>query len=111
MWASPEVGFSSVVKTFIVVLLPAPFGPRNPNTFPYSTLNEMPSSATFLCAYSFLKLETDIQYFLSTFSLKMLLYVKDWSLYEVILVSPATNMERLFYKTVFSGCIVNCSAC
>ncbi len=32
-----------VVSIFIVVVLPAPLGPRKPNTFPYSKLNEIPS--------------------------------------------------------------------
>ena len=30
----------------IVVVLPAPLPPRNPNTSPGATLNEIPSSAT-----------------------------------------------------------------
>jgi hypothetical protein len=45
----PEDGLMRVVRTFIVVVLPAPFGPRNPNTFPYFMLNETPFIAwTFL---------------------------------------------------------------
>ena len=43
--ATPEVGFKSVVSIIIVVLLPAPFGPRNPKISPSSTLSEMLSTA------------------------------------------------------------------
>ena len=43
--ARPEVGFRRVVKIIIVVLLPAPFGPRNPNISPSSTVKEIPSTA------------------------------------------------------------------
>jgi len=31
---------------FIVVVFPAPFGPRNPKTSPFCTVNEIPSTAT-----------------------------------------------------------------
>ena len=37
MNASPELGFSRPVIIFIVVVFPAPFGPRNPNISPFST--------------------------------------------------------------------------
>ena len=43
--ASPSSGRLRVVRTFTVVDLPAPFGPRRPKTVPASTLNERPSSA------------------------------------------------------------------
>ena len=43
--AVPAVFCSSVVRTLIVVLFPAPFGPRNPNTAPRSTWKEIPSTA------------------------------------------------------------------
>ena len=42
---SPEVGLASVVRTLMVVLLPAPFGPRKPKNSPFSTWNEIPSTA------------------------------------------------------------------
>jgi hypothetical protein len=43
----PEVGCKIPVRIFIVVVLPAPFGPKNPNTFPCSISKEI-SSITFL---------------------------------------------------------------
>ena len=43
--ALPDVGLSRVVRIIIVVLLPAPLGPRNPNISPSSTSNVMPSTA------------------------------------------------------------------
>jgi len=44
--ADPEVGSISVPSIRTVVVLPAPFGPRNPNTSPYPTSNETSSTAT-----------------------------------------------------------------
>lgn len=41
----PFVAVSSVVSIFIVVVFPAPFGPRNANIFPFSTENDMLSTA------------------------------------------------------------------
>src|SRR4249919_688361 len=43
--ALPPVGCMSVHSTEIVVVLPAPLGPRKPNSSPGSTENEMPSTA------------------------------------------------------------------
>src|SRR6266567_2461081 len=45
MIAVPEVGARKPVIIFIVVDLPAPFGPRKPNTSPRGTVNEMSSTA------------------------------------------------------------------
>src|SRR3954470_14535426 len=44
--ALPLVGFASVHSMLIVVVLPAPFGPRNPNTSPASTLKRTPLTAS-----------------------------------------------------------------
>ena len=44
--ASPEVGGSSVHSIRTVVVLPAPFGPRNPNTSPERTVKSMPRTAS-----------------------------------------------------------------
>jgi hypothetical protein len=44
--ALPEVGARKPASIFIVVDLPAPFGPRKPSTWPGSTLKLMPSTAT-----------------------------------------------------------------
>src|ERR1700704_3401640 len=44
--AVPAVGARNPVIIFIVVDLPAPFGPRNPNTSPAGTLNDTLSTAT-----------------------------------------------------------------
>src|SRR5436853_4611366 len=43
--AYPSVGRSSVQSIPMVVDLPAPFGPRKPNTSPVPTSNETPSTA------------------------------------------------------------------
>src|SRR6185312_17562145 len=37
---------SSVISILIVVVLPAPFGPRRPNSSPRSTANETPRTAS-----------------------------------------------------------------
>ena len=39
----------------IVVDLPAPFGPRNPSTSPFSTVNETPFTALF-CPKNFFEI-------------------------------------------------------
>ncbi len=44
--ADPELGEISVPSVLTVVVLPAPFGPRKPNTSPYATSNETSSKAT-----------------------------------------------------------------
>src|SRR5687767_10052891 len=43
--ASPDVGASRPFSILIVVVLPAPFGPRKPNTSPVRTLKLTPSTA------------------------------------------------------------------
>ena len=43
--ATPAVSRTRVVSTPIVVVLPAPFGPRSPKTSPRSTVKETPSTA------------------------------------------------------------------
>jgi hypothetical protein len=43
--ADPDVGVISVPSIRTVVVLPAPFGPRNPNTSPLPTLNDTSSTA------------------------------------------------------------------
>src|SRR3954465_9477741 len=47
MVTSPSVGGMKPVIMRMVVLLPAPFGPRKPNTSPFSTVKETPLTATF----------------------------------------------------------------
>src|SRR3989442_2337742 len=44
--ASPEVGRSSVQRMLIVVVLPAPLGPRKPKTSPCSTARSIPRTAS-----------------------------------------------------------------
>ncbi len=44
--AAPAVGFASVQSMLIVVLLPAPLGPRKPNTSPGGTVKETPLTAS-----------------------------------------------------------------
>ena len=43
--AVPEVGVRSVVSILRVVVLPAPFGPRNPTISPFSTSRSTPATA------------------------------------------------------------------
>ena len=43
--ADPAVGAASVQSILMVVDLPAPFGPRKPNTSPGATSKETPSTA------------------------------------------------------------------
>ena len=43
--AEPDVGEISVPRIRTVVVLPAPFGPRNPNTSPPATLNDTSDTA------------------------------------------------------------------
>src|SRR5215469_2604797 len=44
--AVPAVGGRKQVRTRIVVVLPAPFGPRKPTIWPFSTSKEILSTAT-----------------------------------------------------------------
>src|SRR3712207_6062556 len=44
--AAPDVGLASVQSTLMVVLLPAPLGPRNPKTSPGGTVNDTPRTAS-----------------------------------------------------------------
>ncbi len=46
--AEPELGAMRVPKMRTVVVLPAPLGPRNPNTSPRATLKDRPSTAVRL---------------------------------------------------------------
>src|ERR1043166_8771473 len=55
--AVPEVGGRKHVRTRIVVVFPAPFGPRKPTIWPFSTSNEILSTAT-LRAYRFVRPST-----------------------------------------------------
>ena len=43
--ASPDVGFSRPSSSLTDVVLPAPFGPRNPKTSPRGTVMDRPDSA------------------------------------------------------------------
>src|SRR4051794_17328840 len=43
--ASPQLGLSRVARMRMVVVLPAPFGPMNPYTSPWSSLSVSRSSA------------------------------------------------------------------
>ena len=45
-WIEPELGRTSPVNIYKVVLLPAPFGPSKPKTSPASTSRERPLTAT-----------------------------------------------------------------
>src|SRR5262245_57072528 len=48
----PDVGRTSVAIVLIVVVLPAPFGPRRPNTSPAPTEKDTPSTARTLPGYT-----------------------------------------------------------
>src|SRR3974390_1024360 len=55
--AEPEVGGRKQVRTRIVVVFPAPFGPRKPTICPFSTSKEILSTAT-VRAYRFVRPST-----------------------------------------------------
>ena len=55
----PASAFINVVRTFTVVVLPAPFGPSMEKTDPAATSKSMPSSTT-LSPYAFRSPETAI---------------------------------------------------
>src|SRR5439155_4604803 len=57
--AVPPVGRASVQSTEIVVVLPAPFGPRKPNVSPSSTVKPMPRTAS-ISSYRFERSRTSI---------------------------------------------------
>src|SRR5437762_11221912 len=57
MVALPEVGGRKHVSTRIVVVLPAPLGPRKPTICPFSTSKEMSFTAT-VRAYRFVRPST-----------------------------------------------------
>ncbi|VVB66618.1 Uncharacterised protein [Candidatus Gugararchaeum adminiculabundum] len=46
--ATPSLGVMSVVSIFMVVVLPAPFGPRKPKSSPFFMRRSMPSTAVKL---------------------------------------------------------------
>src|SRR5438876_7631757 len=58
--AEPEVFRSSVVRILIVVLLPAPFGPRKPKNSPSETLNDIPFTALVPSPYVLTSRDTSI---------------------------------------------------
>src|SRR6266404_3800438 len=64
--ALPAVGKMMPISSLMVVLLPAPFGPKNPNTSPSSTCMVKPSSDVFLC-----KCRNPCGYSLERFSISM----------------------------------------
>jgi hypothetical protein len=47
------------VMILMVVVFPAPFGPRNPRISPFSTWNDIPSIAIFV-TYRFVRFSTEI---------------------------------------------------
>src|SRR6185312_8418700 len=53
----PDVGVARPIKHLIVVVFPAPFGPRNPKKDPRATVRSRPSTAGF-APYSFFKSRT-----------------------------------------------------
>src|SRR6266542_4824581 len=61
MVASPAVGVTSPSRQRSVVVLPAPFGPRNPVTEPGSTLKLRSSTALTLPPKTLLRPETSIR--------------------------------------------------
>src|SRR5713226_323278 len=55
----PDVGGASPISMRIVVVLPAPFGPRNPKKEPRGTSRSRPSTAAF-APYTFFRLRTEM---------------------------------------------------
>src|SRR5690242_9646003 len=64
--AAPDVGGRKHVRMRMVVVLPAPFGPRKPTIWPFWTSNEMSSTAV-LRAYLLVRPLTVIIDFCSRF--------------------------------------------
>src|SRR5262247_388569 len=58
--AEPESGLDKVLRIFIVVDLPAPFGPSSAKTVPASTVKLKPSSARTLPPYTLTRSRTSI---------------------------------------------------
>src|SRR5262245_6192923 len=61
----PSVRSSSVISTWIVVVLPAPLGPRKPKTSPRPTVNETPCTARVPSGYTFVRSWTSITFSLT----------------------------------------------
>jgi hypothetical protein len=57
--AVPDVAFARVHKILIVVVLPAPFGPRNPKVSPRATSKSIPRTAG-TSPYCLVRPETEI---------------------------------------------------
>src|SRR5579863_8136044 len=57
IWAVPAVGGRKQVRTRIVVVFPAPLGPRKPTICPFSTSKEISSTAS-VRAYRFVRPST-----------------------------------------------------
>src|SRR5580692_11574177 len=72
--AVPLVGVRKQVSMRIVVVFPAPFGPRNPTIWPFWTSNEIWSTAT-VCAYRLVSPVTVIFFFF-----------KQKTAYEIVMV-------------------------
>ena len=57
--AEPDVALASVQRILMVVVLPAPFGPRKPKVSPRTTSKSIPRTAS-TSSYRLVRLETDI---------------------------------------------------
>src|SRR4030067_2283021 len=65
--ALPDVGVRRVQRIFMVVVLPAPFGPRKPNSSPFLTLKETSLTAVitpFLVLKFLVRFTTSIMFIL-----------------------------------------------
>ena len=56
----PEVGCKRVVSILMVVVLPAPFGPRNAKMLPFGTSKEMSFTAVNPCLNVLVRFLTDM---------------------------------------------------
>src|SRR5678815_740483 len=92
METSPSDGGMNPVMTRMVVDLPAPFGPRNPKTSPFSTPNDTPSTAT-LGPNVFLMFRT------------LIIGFRIWELRRTFQASPAGRQPRTRdVQSPFSTC-------
>jgi hypothetical protein len=102
--ACPEVGFSKVVSIIMVVLLPAPFGPKNPKISPSFTLKEM-SSTAFRSPKDFDRDFVSIEYntLIGNFNYKLL------SVFVCSILKKNLKADRIFFHMKGLCQVCHCS--
>ncbi len=103
--ASPDVGFSKVVRIIIVVLFPAPLGPKKPKISPFSTENET--------SFTAITSPKDLVRDLVSIEYNTLIAFFNYKLLSIILVDPHKKFkaqikrprhERVMPKMSFIKC-------